>query len=145
MVAQWARPKYIKMARERKAWAKPYSMKSSVGPNWANGKIMTDTPLDLTEEVRIKNEKATRTYRVPDITEVRKEIPDPFFICVISTPKHRCRIFYNSQRTVFILQYVRWHDQIVKISIAYPTFTRAMQVWVEDRVRWRSSHTFPQA
>lgn len=136
MVARWMQSKLLKQRRERRAWAKPYSIKTA-GPNWSNGRQAKDISLDLNLERRLANEKATRVSRVPDITEVRKQIPDPYFVVVTDTPFHRCRMYWNGERTKFILQYVLWRTKEVRISITYPTSTRAMFVWMEDKVRWR--------
>ena len=147
MVARWAQPKYIKMARGRRAWAKPYSMKSSVGPNWANGKIMTDAPDNsaafLAAEAAAENIRTMNRGRIPDIKEIREDIKDPLFVVPINTPTQRLRMFYNSEHNVFILQWVHWRKGFVKISVKYPTNTRALQVWQEDRVRWRISRKLP--
>lgn len=142
MGARWMQAKKIKMARERRAWAKPYTIKNSAGPNWHNRTIARNISLDLSEEVRLRNEAATRKPRIPDITEVRKEIPDPFFNVIVDNPYHRCRVYWNSTRTKFILQYVLWWKGEVRISIAYPSFTRANYVFQTERVRWRITKKF---
>ena len=152
MVARWLQSKLAKRARERRAWAKPYSIKNSTGPNWHNGTQARETPVDpdtflqaeRVERLRKRsvNAQGQDVSRIPDIRDIRKEIPDPFFIVVVDTPYHRCRIYWNSQRTVFILQYVLWRQKTVKISIAYPTFTRAVYVFQTDRVRWRKHINF---
>lgn len=149
MVARWMQAKRIKQARERKAWSKPYSIKSSAGPNWHNGWAARNAPLDVDEERRIANLRrvldahGNDVSRIPEITDIRKTIPDPFFTTTpCDTPHHRCRIFYNSRRTVYILQYVLWSENKVKLSIAYPTAMRAWNAFITDRAIWRKTLRF---
>lgn len=144
MVARWMQAKLIKRKRERRAWAKPMSIKGS-SPNWSNGVQYRDAPLDLNLEIQTRNEQETRKYRIPelsDLTEVRRDIDDPLFITPISNPAHRLRVYYNSGHTCFILQWVEWRKRQVRLSLSYPTFTMAYQRWIEDRVRWKSPKIF---
>lgn len=144
MVARWMQPKIIKIRRERRAWARPFTIKGS-SPNYANGKQYKETSLDLSEETIVTNERATRKMPVPelrDLTEVRRELNDPLFVQPLDNPIQRLRIYYNSRHTCFILQWVEWRHQRVSISITYPTFTIAYQHWIEDRTRWKHIHKF---
>ncbi len=149
MTARWMQAKIIKQRRERRAWAKPYSIKNSAGPNWHNGKIAKDTSLDVTEEIRLNNlkkvynAKGEEVNRIPDITEIRREIPDALFVTTpCDTPHHRCRIYFDPRMTKYILQYVVWPKHQARISIAYPTAHIAWFRFLEDRVRWRKTIDF---
>lgn len=144
MTARWMQAKKLKQARERRAWAKQYSIKNSAGPNWHNGKIARDGSLDLGEEVRLRNEANTRKARVPDISEIRQIMPDAiFFSTPCDTPYHRCRLFYNPKtRSTYILQYVIWDQHIAKLSFAYPTAQRAWQAFITKQVMWRKTLSF---
>jgi len=137
-------PKLIKMSRERRAWSRPLSVRGS-SPNWANGNQFRDTPLDLGVEVQARNESATRKQRIPELSElkeVRREINDPLFVQPLDNPVQRMRVYYNSKHEVFIIQWVQWRLKKVSISISYPSFGRAYQRWLEDRVRWRVHKDF---
>lgn len=142
MVARWMQPKIIKMRRERRAWARPLSIRGSAGPNWSNGKqYRDDTSLDLSLETQTRNEQMTRKMPVPelaDLSDVRRDINDPLFVNLIDNPLQRVRLYFNSQRTVFILQRVQWRKHEVCLSLTYPSATIAYQRYLEDRVRWKS-------
>jgi hypothetical protein len=86
----------------------------------------------------------TRKMPVPelaDLSDIRRNINDPLFVQPISTPMQRLRIYFNSQHTCYILQWVQWRQKEVRISITYPTASLAYQRWLEDRVRWKSPRT----
>lgn len=142
MATGWMQPKIIKLRRERRAWSRPFTIKS-FGPNWQNGTQYKEHPLDVTEEKIAEYEKSTRRQPIPDISEVRKNIDDPLFRVVIDNSRHRCRIFFNSRMDKFILQWVDWSKKEVRISVAYPTASRALQVWNNDLVIWRVKRSLP--
>ena len=144
MVAVWMRAKRIKIARERRSWARAYTVKGSAGVNWHNGQQMRETSLDINEEIRARNESNTRKQPVPDISAIRKEIPDPFFVLLTNTPFHRCKMFYDLRDRKFILQWVDWRKKEARISITYGSPYRAKLAWQEDRVRWRKTIQFGQ-
>lgn len=144
MPARWMQPKLIKLARERRAWARPMSIRGSAGPNWSNGTQYRDAPLDLNVETQVRNEMNTRKMPVPelaDLTDIRRDINDPLFVQPLSTPVQRLRIYFNSQHTVYILQWVLWRKKEVRLSYTFPTANVAYQRWLEDRVRWKSPKT----
>lgn len=142
MPARWMQPKLIKMKRERRAWARPLSVRGSGGPNWQNGtQYRNDTSLDLNVEIQVRNEMNTRKMAVPelaDLSDIRRNINDPLFVQPLSTPTQRLRIYFNSQHTVYILQWVQWRKKEVRLSYTFPTANQAYQRWLEDRVRWKS-------
>ena len=115
-------PKILKLRRQRST--NPRYM----GPHWKKNPV--DGP-KLRQPVP----------ELADLSDVRRNIDDPLFVQPISTPLQRMRIYFNSQRTVFILQWVRWREKEVRLSIAYPSASVAYQRWVEDRVRWKSPKT----
>lgn len=130
-----------KKLKERK---RRFKLPRSGGVVWANGAAIYAGSLDLSKEIQARNEAMTRKDRIPelsDLADVRRNIDDPMFTQPLNNPAQRLRIYFNSQRTVFILQWVEWRKRQVRISITYPTASLAYQRWVEDRVRWKSPKT----
>lgn len=134
-----------RMRRERRAWAKPYSMKASVGPNWTNGKQMLDSPHNpakfLAAEAAAENIRVMNRGRFISMQELLKDKSEyTYFVQYLNTPTQRVRIIRDPKANGHWILWEHWRKGIAKTSIMYPTFTRAVQVWVEDRVRWRASH-----
>ena len=148
MPARWMEAKKIKQRRERRAWSRPFTVKSGIIPN--RGVIQqyqaTAKGLGLEEaKTRFPNVapgKHDINERIDEIiegfrVEGQKRFDDPLFITVIDNTLQRCRVFFNSQKTCFILQHVSWKERVVRISISYANMDRAQQVWVQGKVTWR--------
>lgn len=143
MPARWMLQKRLKIAKAARVAPRliPRHLMKGVGPNWANGiQYRKDTALDVVEEKIDEYEKSTRRQPVPDIRsldDIRRTIRDPFFTTVVDNPRNRVRVYWNSERTLFILQWVRPMHHDAKISFAYPSFSLAYGHWVNDSVRWK--------
>lgn len=147
MPSSWLKPKLIKLKRERRAWAKPLAVKSGAQGNREVIKQYQDTVKGLGLEiaqVRFPNVAAGRKelmlrYNTPGdpLRGIIEDIRDPFFVSIVDNSRQRCRIYFNSGMSVYILQWVDWRKSKVHLSITYPSSTRAIQVWMEDKVVWK--------
>lgn len=147
MPARWLQAKVIKLKRQRRAWARPLTVKSGIQANREVVKQYQDTVKGLGQEigeVRFPNVAAGRAelmlrYKTPGdpLRGIIDDIRDPMFVKLVDNSRRRCRVYFNSGMSCFILQLVDWRKRKVYLSITYPSSTRAIQVWMEDKVNWK--------
>jgi hypothetical protein len=97
-------------------------------------------------QVRFPNVSAGRhelmlRYATPGdpLRGIIEDIRDPFFVTIVENSRQRCRVYFNSGMTCYILQWVDYRKMKVHLSITYPSSTRAIQVWIEDKVTWKKA------
>jgi hypothetical protein len=144
MGARWMQQKVAKQRRERRAWARPFTVRASAGPVWANNAQVRDGSLDLNLETRVRNEAATRKPHVPSLADLHEQLPINEKYCINyvvlkNTPFHRCQLYFTGRMDKFVIRWIDWRRGIVRLSIAYPTAYRAKLSWLSDRTRWRKS------
>lgn len=146
MPARWMQAKLIKRAKERQAWARPLSVKSGIQPNRDVISQYQRTAKGLGQEeakTRFPN-VAPGKYEINDrIEEILQHFNDPLFILVLENSFHRVRLYFNSRRDAFILQWVSWKERTVRISIVYTSQNRARQLWEQDKVTWKVKKSLP--
>lgn len=146
MPARWMQAKLIKRARERRAWARPLSVKSGIQPNRDVIQQYQRTAKGLgVEEARTRfpNVAPGKVDIRDRIEEILEHFNDPLFVCVLENSVQRVRLYFNSQRNQFILQWVSWKERTVRISIIYNTQDRARMLWEQDRVTWKVKKRLP--
>jgi hypothetical protein len=150
MPARWLQAKTIKLKKQRRAWARPLSVKSGIQPNRDVIKQYQETAKGLGKliaEVRFPNVAPGRKEimdRLKDddfLREIIYDIKDPFFVNIVDNARHRCRLYFNSGMSCFILQYMQWDKGRAKISISYPSSTRALEVWNTENVIWKKEYS----
>jgi hypothetical protein len=77
------------------------------------------------------------------LEEILSVFDDPLFITLIENIYQRCRLYFNSQHTCYILQHVDWKTREVRISITYANRDRAVQVWTKSQVAWKYKKSLP--
>lgn len=147
MPARWLQAKVIKRKKERRAWARPMSVKSGIQANREVVKQYQDTVKGLGKEigeVRFPNVAPGRhelmlRYQTPGdpLRGIIDDIRDPMFIKLVDNSRQRCRVYFNSGMTCFILQWVDWRKRIVYLSITYASSARAIDAWMTDKVKWK--------
>jgi hypothetical protein len=58
------------------------------------------------------------------------------FFTIVSNSHHECRVFYNSERTVFMVVYVNYVKRTLQRSIEYSSKERVNALWESDKIRW---------
>lgn len=147
MAAGWAKAKVIKLKKQRRAWARPFRVKSGIEPNREVVRQYQDTAKGLGKDiaqVRFPNiapgrrEMMDRINTIGDpLRGIHTDIKDPLFVNIQNNTRQRCRLFWNSQLTVFILQWVHWEKGWVRLSIQYSNSAKAKSAWETDRVIWK--------
>lgn len=150
-MAGWAKAKTLKLKRQRRAWARPFSVKSGIIRNREVIEQYQNTAKGLGLEiaqVRFPNiapgrrEMMDRLQTEGDpLRGILTDIKDPLFYSVVDNARQRCRLFYNSQLTCFVLQWVQWEKGLVRLSITYASAERAKNVWFSDTVTWKKEYT----
>lgn len=146
-MAGWMKAKVIKLKRQRRAWAKPLAVKSGARPNPEVVAQYQNTVKGLGLEiaqVRFPNVAAGRhelmlRYQTPGdpLRGIIDDIRDPFFVTLVENSRQRCRIFYNSGMTCYIIQWADYRKGKVHLSITYPSSTHAIDAWMQGRVMWK--------
>lgn len=146
MPARWMEQKRNKQRRERRAWARPLSVKSGIVPNRQVIQQYQATAKGLgMEEARTRFPNvAPGKYEINErIEEILSQFNDPLFICILENAVQRVRVFFNSKKTCFIFQQVSWKTREVRISITYPSMERAEQVYAQGKVCWKAKKSLP--
>lgn len=157
MVARWAIPKVIKLKEQRRAWARPMSVKSGIQPNREVIRQYQDTVKGLGKdiaEVRFPNvapgrkEIMDRINTIGDpLRGIALDIKDPSFVKIIDNSRQRVRLYFNSRMDVFILQWVHWEQGFVKISWTFDSSNRASVAWHESDKNskiWKKTFKIPK-
>jgi len=78
-------------------------------------------------------------YKTPGdpLRGIIEDIRDPLFVTLVENSRQRCRIYYNSRMTCYILQWADYRKGKVHLSITYPSSARAIEVWMSDKVVWK--------
>jgi hypothetical protein len=143
--------KVIKLKRQRRAWARPSSVKSGIQPNREVIRQYQDTAKGLGKiiaQVRFPNVAPGRKEIMDKINTIGDplrgialDIKDPLFVKIVDNSRQRCRVYFNSGMSCFILQWAHWEKGFVKISMTYASSTRAIDAWNTDRVVWKKEFT----
>jgi hypothetical protein len=139
MPARWLQAKVIKLKKERRAWARKYSIPSGIQANREVVRQYQDTVKGLGKEigeVRFPNVAAGRhelmlRYQTPGdpLRGIIEDIRDPMFVKLVDNSRQRCRVYFNSGMTVFILQWVDWRKRVVRLSRPFASSTEAIDAW----------------
>lgn len=146
MGARWMEAKKLKQRKMRRAWARPLSIKSGIQPNREIIRQYQDTAKGLGQPIAraIYANVAPGKYDINDrIEEILSQFDDPLFVTIIENNYQRIRLFFNSEKTCWIIQHVNWRTREVRISITYRSKDRALQVWVQSKVVWKHKKSLP--
>lgn len=130
-----------KERRQRRAWARKLSIKSGIQPNREVLKQYKRTAAGLgLEEARTRfpNVAPGRKDISDRIEEILQHLNDPLFFDIFPENVHqRVRLFFNSQKTIFIIQHMNYKEGACRLSITYASSERAIQVWNTGKVIWK--------
>ena len=141
--------KATKARRQRRAWAKKYSMPSGIVPNRgvlqeykerACGLGISEFEVD--EFIlsfygrKFHGTPAGRVEVEELLKELKNRVPEMLFFSIIDNCLQKAVCYFNSQKTCFVLVHDDRRKKITRRSIEYGSKDRAMQVWNMDRVTW---------
>ena len=146
--------KMMKLRKQKRAWAKPYSMKSYLSPNTeVMQRYKTSAgSLKMTEEYATTLQKAVYGHTFKGVPPERKAVLEliekfhdsaPIHFCLISNSRHEARVFHNSQRTAYILVYQDHVNHMVMRSIEYSNLDRLVNRWEAEKVTWVEAKRLP--
>jgi hypothetical protein len=143
--------KSLKLRRQRRAWAKPLARSNHTVPNKgvlqdykerAKGLGVNEAEVDDMIRRYYKREpfSGTGPGRKEVITlleELRHIVPAMLFFDIFPANCYqRCRCFFNSQKTCYILVHDDYKRGTVRRSIEYPSLERASSLWFREKVTW---------
>lgn len=141
--------KTLKMRRQRRAWARPFSIKSGIQPNRETIQQYKRTAAGLgLEEARTRfpNVSPGKKDISDRIEEVLQHFNDPLFFDIFPENTYqRVRLFFNSRKTIFVIQHMNYKDNACRLSITYASAERAIQVWNTGKVIWKSRKEIPNS
>lgn len=144
--------KSLKLRRQKRAWAKPLAIASGITPNRgvlgeykerAKGLGLSEYEQDQLIRLFYKRDPivgtpAGRAEVLALLEELKKRVPELMFFEVLDNCYQRCVLFYNSDKTCWIVSHTDKRKHITRRSIEYGTKSRALQVWYMDKVIWVS-------
>lgn len=138
-----------KERKQRRAWARKYSIRSGIQ---SNREVIaqyhrTAAGLGLEEaRTRFPNVSPGKKDISDRIEEILQHLNDP--LCFDIFPENsyqRVRLFFNSKKTVFIIQHMNYKEGACRLSISYASAERAIQVWNTDKVIWKVKKSIPSS
>ena len=124
--------KALKLRRQRRAWAKSYSMPKHIVANRSVLKEYKERAKGL--GLAVDTETVLRHMQVLTLPENLQE--QRLFFTVLDNCWHRLECYFNSQKTCFVLCYTDKRKRIVMRSIEYGSKERALHVWHHSKVIW---------
>lgn len=128
-----------KLKRQRRAWARPLSIRSGIQPNREIIRQYQNTAKGLGLEIA----KAIYPNVAPGKVDIRdradeilRQFNDPLCWTYMENTEIRIRIFFNSQRNKNIVQYVNWTTKMVYISKPYLCADDAIYLFSRELIEW---------
>lgn len=146
--------KRMKMRRERRAWAKPYSRPSGIIPNKgvlkeykerAAGLGISEYEQDLLVQKHYKRDPiasvpAGESKEVKAaLRRLKEQLPEMQFFNILDNSSYRLRCYFNSDKTCYVLVFKNKEKNIEYRSIEYASRQRVMYVWEKNKVTWIST------
>lgn len=131
--------KTIKLKRQRRAWARPLSVKSGIQPNRDVIRQYQDTAKGLGKpiaEAIYKNVQPGRYETKNRADEILRQFNDPLFFTYIENSHQRVRIFFDSKHTKFIIQWVQFRHKKAYISKPFMSTDDAIYAFQNDLITW---------
>ncbi len=151
MTNQVMKQKAMKARRQRRAWAKQYSMPSGIVPNKgvlgdykerAKGLGVDEYQVDLLiralygRDPQVGDKPGKEMEQV--LARLKKLLPELHFFQIIDNCYQRGICFFDAKKTTFILAHTDKRRKTYKTSIAYSTKELALAMYYADRVIWMS-------
>lgn len=145
-----------KARRQRRAWARPFSLRSQVtGPNRgvlqeykerACGLGVSEFEVDEIIRTVFKRDPIPSKQPVQKLSEeLLKRIPDLLFFNIVDTPYHRVDCFFNARHTRYTIVHQDLRAKMTRTSREYFSKQQALSYWSNDRVKWISRVPSPLA
>ena len=150
MVNRVMKQKRDKAKRQRRAWAKKYSMPSGIVPNKgvlgeykdrALGLGVDEYQVDLLIQAIYGRDpivgKPPGKLEVEQLLDrLKKIVPELHFFQIMDNSYQRSICFFDAKKTTFILAHTDKRRKTYKTSIAYSTKELALAMYYADRVIW---------
>lgn len=149
--------KTMKMKRMRRAWAKPYNIPSDIRPNIevlsdyqmrAKGLAFSDAEQEelyrmYFKRASFKGVSPPRKEVLDTLIKVREVSPAMLFFNVIDNCYQRARMYFNSQKSQWILV----HEDYIRCNLRRSTIYRTKETleiaWNTNRVIWVERSKLP--
>lgn len=143
-----------KARRQRRAWAKAYSLRSSVtGPNRgvlqeyrerACGLGVSEFEVDEIIRTVYKRDPIPSKQPVQKLSEeLLKRVPELQFFVIVDNCFHKAVCYFNAQHTCYVLAHTDKRKKVLRTSLEYGSKQRALDVWKSNRVTWISQVPYP--
>ena len=150
MVNRVMKQKRDKARRQRRAWAKQYSMPSGIVPNKgvlgeykerASGLGVNEREVDKLIQVLYGRDpivgKTPGKVEVEQLlARLKKTVPELHFFQIMDNSYQRGICFFDAKKTTFILAHTDKRRKTYKTSIAYPSKELALSMYHAGRVIW---------
>lgn len=145
------------MVKQRRAWARPLQVRSGIRPNMdvvkgykerAKGLAISDEEVDelfrrLYKRDPWKGDGPARRAVLKMLADMAEQTPEFLFFNLLDNAEVRCRVYFNSAKTVFYLVHENFRKRILRRSITYATKERAITKWHMDKVVWVEKTSLP--
>jgi hypothetical protein len=129
--------KRVKMRRERRAWAKSYSMPKYIVANRGVLGEYKQRAKGLGKDVSDLEWALDVARRGKEVLALPANLQEQkLFFTILDNCWHRTVCFFNSQHTCFVLSHTDKRRGVIKRSIEYASKDRALQVWHMSKVVW---------
>lgn len=142
--------KALKAKRQRRAWAKPLSIAGGQRPNRGviqEYKERTNSlgvpEYEIDELIRklygrepIQGVPPARTEILAQLERLKKIVPELLFYVYHENSTQRTVIFFNAQKTCWVIGYTNKKTKITLTSMEYGSKDRAIHQFVNDKTVW---------
>lgn len=141
--------KTLKMKKQRRLFPKQYQanyIPVGRGPNQevmagykerTRGLAFDQKYLDFLElHARFKGKSPGRVEVEAAIRRIEEFVPQQMYFTVIKNCVQWCRVYFNSQHTLYILLHENYKNGTVRTSMSYSDKDRIISAWNTDRIRW---------
>lgn len=97
---------------------------------------------DWVSPPRFKGVPPARYAVLQQIEKLEERFPLKLCFSIISTSFQKCLIFFNSEKTCFVVVHVDYVKGIFRRSLAYSNKERAVSAWNTSKVRWVEHSSF---
>ncbi len=143
--------KALKLRKQRRAMPK-YLMKSGIIPNRgvlgeykerAKGLGVSEDEINLLIQTLYKRDvpvmvSKNREKVLELLRELKQRVPEMLFFSVVDTPYYNTLVFFNIQKTCFVMAESDLRKEITRRSIEYGSKDRIMQAYYSDKIVWIS-------
>lgn len=149
--------KALKLRKQRRAWARPFSVKSGIRPNVeviqgykqsAEGLALSDAELDklvfMLFGTQHKGISPPRKAVLDTLLSIDKgDIPEFFYRTILSNQYQRVRAYHNALEDNWALVHENFQENYVRRSIIYGSLRLCKVYWEQKRVCWTHLRHLP--